>query len=327
VGDAGATPDGTAADLGSDTSIDQWPLGPDECANGRTIQAVPNSVEMIIALDRSTSMQQHAFGATTSRWTAARQAIEASTKAHSNIQFGLVQFPTAKECGGQTCCADRASFQPYHSNNIDSQLACESGDAGCPAVGSDSPSQDALRRCRESFSFDGPWQQRSSQFVVLITDQDPACAGDTSAGDLCGYAVNEASRLGKIHVQTFVVSLNSDGSSTDCLTKIADANANEANFTGSLPLFEVAQDEQVLGQKLEAIMTSVEANSCRFFLMPTPNNPDQVVVTVNGKRVAPNSGGQQGGVSFPDPSILVLSGSSCTDVTSGQDPTVWDCSP
>jgi len=42
-----------------------------------------------------------------------RQAIEASTKAHSNIQFGLVQFPTAKKVRRpDVVVADRASFQP-----------------------------------------------------------------------------------------------------------------------------------------------------------------------------------------------------------------------
>jgi hypothetical protein len=332
--DAGGDDGGAGGVGGVDAAIDLFSpsdrtqfYGSDDCPNPRSIRLVPNTVEMIIALDRSTSMQQHVFDSTT-RWLAARQAVEVSTGAHPNIQFGLVQFPSARDCGEQACCADRASLQPYHSTSIDSQLACESGDAGCPVVGSDSPSDMALRRCRESFATEASWQ-RSSQFVLLITDQDPVCAGDVSTDTTpCGVAIDEASKLGQtLGVQTFLVSLNSDGNSTGCLAKIAAANA--ANFTGNLEQFVVAPDQQQLGQQIDTIMTSVESNLCRFFLRYAPNNPDQVVVMVNDAPVPYDPSGQQGW-SLSDSDTLVLSGSFCTEIAGGQGddtPIVTDCSP
>ncbi len=124
-------------------------------------------------------------------------------------------------------------------------------------------------------------------------------------------------------MQTFVVALNSDAQSTDCLTKIASANA--VSFNDSSQFF-VATDQTVLGQQLDTIMTLAEANLCRFFLVRPPNNPDQMNVTVNGRGVAPDSSGQQGGWSLSDSSTLAFSGSSCSDVMAGHTPTVVDCS-
>ena len=340
VEDAGLSPDETggirSVDASADASVDQASSsdrqryrGSDDCPNPRYIPLLPNTVEMIIALDRSTSMQQHAFDSTTTRWQAAQQAILAAIQNHPSIQFGLELFPWSSDCNnGAGCCAGQVSVWPgpNHSTNIATQMACGSGDAGCPIAGDDSPSHLALRQCRESFAREGS-QTRFSQFILLVTDQDPTCAGDVSPeGSPCNVAVNEAEKLGvrNVGVQTFVVALNSDVQSTTCLAEIAAANAS--SFNDNLQFF-AAMDSTVLGQQLDTIMTSVEANLCRFSLVRPPNNPDQLNVTVNGKRVAPDASGQQGGWSLSDPSTLVLSGSSCADVMAGHTPIVMDCSP
>jgi hypothetical protein len=322
VEDAGSSPDETggirSVDASADASIDQFSssdrrrfTGSDDCPNPHYIPLVPNTVEMIIALDRSTSMQQHAFDSTTTRWEAAQQAILTAIQNHPSIQFGLELFPWSSDCSnGAACCAGQVSVSPApnQSTSIATQMACGSGDAGCPIAGDDSPSPLALRQCRDSFAREG-FQARLSQFVLLMTDQDPTCAGDVSPDSPCTVAINEASKLGArdVSVQTFVVALNSDAQSTDCLTKIASANA--VSFNDSSQFF-VATDQTVLGQQLDTIMTLAEANLCRFFLVRPPNNPDQMNVTVNGRGVAPDSSGQQGGWSLSDSSTLAFSGSS-----------------
>jgi hypothetical protein len=285
-----------------------------------------NAVEMIIALDRSTSMQKETFASTT-RWQAARQAILESTAAHPGIQFDIEQFPSLKDCGGQTCCADWPSVQPYHSTGIEEQLACGLGDAGCPNAGDDSPSHSALRQCREYFNAEG--SQGQLQFVLLVTDKDPTCAGDVfTDGSPCDRAVNEASRLGKnFGAQTSVVALNNDGNSPDCLKQIVATNAS--NFSGDLPQLVVATDQDQLNAGFETIMTSVEANLCRFSLSRPPSNPDQVSVTLDHVPVKPDPTGQQGWrFSDPDSSEIVLSGPDCKKLTSAQGalkPSVQDC--
>jgi hypothetical protein len=332
--DAGGGSVETGGAQGPEASVDQSGPSdktgfyhPDECANARTLSVQANAVEMIIAFDRSTSMQKETFASTT-RWLAARQAILASTAAHPGIQFGIEQFPSVGDCG-EACCADWPSVQPYHSTSIGDQLACGLGDAGCPIAGDDSPSHKALRQCRQHFFTEG--SQGQLQFVLLVTDKDPSCAGNLSPADSpCTQALDEASKLGKnLNVQTFVVALNNDGHSPDCLKQIVSTNA--LNFTGDLPQLVVATDQDQLNTGFEAIMTSVEANLCRFSLVGRPpSNPDQVSITFNHAPVTRDPTGLQGGWSFSDAnsSEIVFFGSACKALTSAPGnavPQVTDC--
>ncbi|MGB8298389.1 MAG: hypothetical protein WCG85_23440 [Polyangia bacterium] len=339
AGDAGGDAAETGGAQPSDASIDQSSPGdkpesshPVDCANSLPLRVVRNQVEMIIALSRSSSMQQHSFDSTT-RLQAAQQALSVAIGAHPSIQFGLEQFPGSTECGGATCCADSVSIPPApdQPSSIESQMACASGDASCAVAGTDSPSHQALRKCRDYYANEGSLG-RQSQFVLLVTDQDPTCAGDSSTADsLCASAVAVASQLGArtLGVQTFVVALNSDVSSTVCLANIAAANAS--GFSGASQFF-TATNQQDLHDGLEAIMALAEASLCQFLLGHPPDNPDQVVVTINHDRVPKNSSGQTDGWSFSDNSSseLVVSGSYCDQLKSGQGdsaPVVLSCWP
>jgi hypothetical protein len=320
---------GSAGDAGgggvqaSDASIDQsrpndktGSSRPDECAYFRNLNVQQNQVEMIIALDRSTSMQKTAFDSTT-RLQAAQQAVVASTGAHPGIQFGFEQFPSSKECNGATCCAGGLSIQPApnHAVSIQEQLTCGSSDLGCTVASSDSPSHLALQKCSQWYTSEG--QGSSSQFVLLITDQDPTCSGGASTdASLCSQAGDEVAKLTKLGVQTFLVSLNGDAQSTNCLASIPAGPSTSAGKSQ----FVVATDQAGLRAKLEAIMTTVEVNMCRFSLARPPDNPNQVVVTVDHDRVPSVASGQQAGWRFSDtdPSEVVLSGSYCSEFTSGQ---------
>lgn len=336
AGDAGGSSDETGVAQSSDASVDQlspsdkpWVYRPDEC---QSLKVLSNTVEMMVALDRSTSMQKTAFESTT-RLQAAQHAIAAATSAHPGIQFGLELFPSSTGCNGAECCAGPVSVQPgpNQSTSIATQMACGSGDAGCSTAGDDSPSHLALRQCREYFASEGSQGGRSSQFVLLVTDRDPTCAGDVFIeGSPCSVAVNEASKLGarNVGVRTFVVAVNGDAQSTDCLAKIAAANAS--SFAGSSQFFAVT-DQQALQDALETIMVSVEASLCRFSLPRSPDNSAQVMVTLNQARVPPlDPTGQPGGWVFSDNSSseIVISGSACSQLTSGQGdtkPTVLAC--
>ena len=335
--DAGPSSDTTSGAQASDTSFDQfssgdkpWSNRPDECANPHLLGVHSTSVEMIIALDRSTSMQNEAFGSTT-RWQAAKQAIVRSTGAHPSIQFDIEQFPTLRDyCGGQTCCAGLVWDQPFGPTGIDEQLACGSGDAGCLTT-DDSPSHEALAKCREHFDGLGS-RGNSSWFVLLLTDKDPSCGGDSPGGGwYCNQAVSEAFKLGKnFSVQTFIVALNSDGHSPDCLQNAAAANASY--FTGGAEQLLVATNEDQLSQNLETIMNLAEVNVCRFSLWRAPDNPAQVSVTINQRSVPPDMANAEGGWRFSvtDPSEIVLSGSFCKDLRSAKgnsNPQVTDCQP
>ena len=338
AGDAGGSSGDTGGVQGPDASIDQsgpsdrpWSYHPGGCVDPQPLKVLSNTVEMIVALDRSTSMQQQAFASTT-RLQAAQQAIVAATIAHPGIQFGLELFPSSTGCNGASCCAGSVSVQPApnQSTSIATQMACGSGDAGCSTAGDDSPSPSALHQCRTYFVNEGSQGGRSSQFVLLITDQDPTCAADfLGDGSPCDVGNNEANKLGarNVGVQMFVVALNSDAQSTDCLAKMAAANAS--SFGGNSQFVAVA-DQQALHDALEANMIAAEANLCRFSLVPQPDNSSQVVVMVKNTPVQFDPTGQQGGWRYSDNSSseIVLSGSACSQLTSGQGdskPTVLVC--
>ena len=320
-----------------DASVDQsgagdrqrsYPL--DGCAYPQYLRVLSNTVEMIVALDRSTSMQQHVFDSTT-RLQAAQDAIVAATGNHPGIWFGLELFPSSTDCNGASCCAGSVSVQPTfnQSTSIETQMACGSGDAGCPTAGDDSPSPSALQQCREYFVAEGSQGGRSSQFVLLMTDQDPTCAADSFAdGTPCTSGTNEAGKLGarNVGVQTFVVALNGDVQATTCLAGMAAANAS--SFGGNLQFFSVT-DQQGLQSALETIMIAAETNLCRFSLVHPAANPSQVVVVVNGTPVQPDPTGQQGWTySDATSSEVVLSGAACSQWLSGgtSSPEVLACS-
>jgi hypothetical protein len=283
---------------------------------------------MIIALDRSASMQKNGFDSIT-RFQAFQQAVNTSIRSHPRIQYGLEQFPSWRDCGQAICCAGPVVVPPApdHSTDIQNQMGwgCGPGEMDCQTAGTDSPSHSALGRCREYFAKEGR-QGHTSYFVLLATDRDPTC-GDQSSTDpgVCSLAVDEASKLGANQVQTFVVSLNGDASATGCLAEMATSNAEY--FVDGTPQFWAPTGQQELRDQLESIMTTVEANLCRFSLEPVPSNPDRIVVQINHEPVP-----RDRGWSFTDATFgeIVLFGSYCEQVTTAERdniPIVLDCLP
>ena len=282
---------------------------------------------MIIALDRSASMQRNTFDSTT-RFQAFQQVVDSSIRSHPRIQYGLEQFPSWGDCGTAACCAGPVAVRPApnHSTDIQNSMGsgCGPGDMGCQAAGADSPSHSALGKCREYFAKEGP-QGQYSYFVLLVTDRDPTCGDDASTdSSVCSLAVDEASKLGANLVQTFVLSLNGDGSATSCLSEMASSNATY--FTDGAQQFLVASDQPQLRDQLDTIMTTAEAKLCRFSLDPTPSNPDQMVVQINREHVPRDQGWSFTDTTFSE---IVLTGAYCTEVSTTQGdntPMVLDCS-
>jgi len=334
VEDAGANPGDVGGiggdDASPDVSFDQsgpedrfWTHGSDHCEYLNVIQP---QVEMIIALDRSSSMHKNGFDSAT-RFQTFWEVIGNQIHSHPRIQFGLEQFPSWKDCGAAACCAGPVSVPPApnHFTDIQNEIGpgCGLGDPVCQIAGTDSPSHKALDQCRVYFADEGQ-QGHSAYFVLLATDRDPTC-GDGSSTDtsICGLAIDEASKLGANQVQTFIVSLNSDASAAPCLAAVAASNADY--FTNGAPQFEAAADQQALRDYLDTVMTAVEANLCRFTLDPAPSNPDQMVVQIKQEKVLRDQGWSFSGSDFSE---IVLSGAYCKTVTTADHdnvPIVLDC--
>lgn len=308
---------GVSADASADVSraVDKpwFPRGGDQCSNPSALDVKSKSVEMIIAVDRSLSMQNSQFDSTT-RLQAAATAIAGAMANHPRIQFDLELFPGPQDCGG-ACCGGAVTPQAVSRDaiSVENQIECGSGDSGCPTVGSDSPSHAALQKCNEYFRTNSRGFL-SQQFVLLVTDQDPTCEGEPAInGSPCNQAIN------KIGVQTFVVTFN-DARSTVCLASIAA-------LSGSSQLM-VAMGQQDLHDKLETIMTTVEESTlCRFFLARAPRNPDKMAVTINNDHVPRGADGWN----FVDSSNnqwIEISGMYCSELIQASDSSqifVQDC--
>jgi len=296
-----------------------------------------NSVEMMLALDHSQSMQQTPFG-TTTRWQAAKGAILDTMSAHPGIWFGLDLFPASTSNCGVLPGPNPLFVEPGPNTraSIESNMGCSSSDAGCPSVGNDSPSHVALPDCLTHLANEGT-RGALSQFVLLVTDHAPTCAGDDPSHDqdLCNYTAGIVAKFE--NVQVFIVSLSDDKATTGCLSSIAAARPSYY-YDPEMPqglAFAVESDSSQLGHQLDSIMGYVEENLCRFSLIPPSDNPgpslsnSRTDVQINGTIVPQVTGGSQSGWSS-DGRNLVLSGTYCDNIKSVQTsptPTVTICSP
>jgi hypothetical protein len=292
--------------------------GSEQCGANAHYQQVgvgPNSVEMIVALDRSSSMETNTLG-TTTRLQAAQDAIKKMAGDHPGIRFGLDVFPVSSN----SCGLSQLVFKPEFNRLAGTDnLACGSSDAGCLPPGlSDSPSHKALGDSIEyfrSWGASGSW----SQVVLLITDRDPICASyPSSTLDICNQMVDLASKFGNAGL--FIVALAGDKASTSCLSRVASAN-NPFYFGNPPDRFSIAPTQDELGKKLGEIAFFVEQSLCRFPLVTqqshVADNPDQVVVSINNQPVqhVPAAGGEGWSI---DHNALILSGSYCDTIKSEQ---------
>jgi hypothetical protein len=247
---------------------------------------------ILVAIDRSLSMSMPKSFDSTSKMQAAWYAFYEVANAHPKIAFSSSCFP-GTTCGG-TCCPD--GWTNWESGHfVKSENACGLSDGGF-GTSSDSPSAQLLEQ-----SVAGAAKFAT---LVLITDQNPSCAGNTNdAGSLCDMAVAHAITLGKQQVRTLVVVPIADGKPIpDCLSSIAQKNA--ASFSDAQQIWS-AQNRQSLRSRLENIASDVEKNICRF---KPDQKPDQV--TIAGVTIPRDETGQTGW-DFVDGQI-VLSSEACT---------------
>jgi hypothetical protein len=326
-GSGGARDTGVSFDA-PPVSVEKTGSFSEQCrSNTHGAYVSPYDVQMVIALDRSSSMQQKLFDGTMSRLQAAQAALKQALSEHTGIDYFLEPFPCAGPycyCGrGSTCC----TVEPSLLTSIENQMGCGFADGGwgCSPSGNDSPSHQALRLSRE-YLLNPRWSPpHAFRFILLITDKDPTCSGDASI-DACGQAKDEAARNLISSVQTFVLSLNSDSSGTPCLQDIANASAT----AGAPSQFSTATYQQELKQQIGEILTKVEKNRCWFYVDGPPNGQSSTVnqpvqVMVDGNYLPSERGYNYN----PINKTLVLDEAPCEAWLKSGDPapTVTLCQP
>jgi len=239
----------------------------------QNVRLDPQSPQVIIALDRSFSMFQHRAGKTW--WVWVKQALVSYMESNEGaVEFGYEEFPGRYTCDPSACCASRVLVQPFLNSRwqIEHQWKCDG--PSCYETTLESPSGDALGRIR-SF-YDVQRDPATDRFVLLITDGEPSCSGNT---DECNDAGRQAARMfTQGGVKTIVLPIGEEARTSTCLDSVAVmGQTRQAGDTA----FPSVTDPAQLGAQLEKAMAPVEERACRFLIRDNVKDRDKLVVTVN----------------------------------------------
>lgn len=292
-----------------DASFDQAPApSPDTptqnsdtraCPGGwQDLSAHPNFLQIIVAIDRSANMMKDFDSATISKTQAAWDALSSAIEQHSRISFVPIWFPWPTNCGTFACCA--SPLPTGRGSAPDASLGCLPYEAGCLSSSNDSPSHAALQKANAATRYG------LTTTVVLITDQNPSCAGDSPESNACDLTSGWLSTLSKQPTRTFVLVPNTDGRLPDCFNRIAKQNPRDFPASQIIP----AKTSQELTWQLEKIAKENERGLCRFYFWDVNlNDIEQIRI---GGTLVPRDGWQI------DQGAIVLSDDQCKKASSGE---------
>ena len=298
------------ADGGSGDDAGGVPSG--LCLEGQTplfIQLSPESSVIVVALDRSTSMNDpFGYPGYPSKLDAAKQSLLAVVQRYqATVRFSYVGFPGMVQSGcfpDSECCSRIDPSVPASGTGGSSLfeqaiLACDTAPATC-AVGSQRPTAAALAGCvglYESIDL----RAFRNRYVLLVTDGDPGCPGSSS--DACKDAQVQVSTLGNpnLNVSTSVVGLGTPSSGSGCLAKLA--------LTGNGNYYPTRASD--LDGTLETITHAMAADACHVNLQTTPSNFANVIVSQNGTQVPRSNVDGDGWQSDGSSSRITLYGKAC----------------
>lgn len=265
----------------------------DEVVGIRFEQREPQP-DMMLVVDRSTSMSEPLFEGDTSRkWDIIRTGVASVVATQADrINFGLMLFPWRWGCNKGDVRVDIAK------DNAGSVLQeLNSSGPGSPA---DTPTEQSLRKVRDYYS-NRPTNP-DGRIVLLATDGLPNC------GKTIGDTVNALTSLKQLDIKTYVlgfgVSANVD---VGKLQQMAVAGGTNQVYT--------AGTTSELNNSLEAILAQVTAPACGFDLQQVPKDDADLNVSVNGvelERDGPNGWSYE-----PATRTVRLQGTACRDVRAG----------
>jgi len=313
-----------------------WPPG--GCPNSQLIllSTQTRSPDVIIALDRSSSMSNNRFGGDSgSRLVGTQQVLQKLLPMYQNaIRFGYEEFPSSSSTTGcfdpGGCCAGDVYPQPKPQGADGIKMAmgtCSKSPAPSNCVNSnESPSGNAISAVRDFYStYD---DHVSDRYVLLITDGEPTCYYDNSGNPnpalACSKTTTEISELASMGMETIVVGVGDDVTpGNTCLESMA--------VQGSLghprpPLY--AHDSAALQTGLTEVLDELAGSACRITLRPSLVDPSTIQVWIGGIPVQQST---TNGWSFdPQSSVRITINGMWCDTLQGKYPVdleVYACAP
>jgi hypothetical protein len=257
--------------------------------------------ELLLLLDRSSSMQVNVEGSANSRWMEATAALtDVLGQTNGTISWGMKSFPLPEGCDVQPGVEVPIGASTTPVTNAIRATMPNQGSAGTPTAETVTVAT-AYMRTRTS---------ASAKYLVLATDGEPTCPGDNPEAATIA-ALSAAKSAG---FATFVIGIATAGTDADrILSEMATAGG--VPRAAVPPYYPVANRRNLvdaLGQIAKVVA------SCSFPLDKDPPSPNDVAVNVDGMRVMRDPAQASGWNYGPGNRVITLYGAACDRVKSGQ---------
>ncbi|MET0344558.1 MAG: vWA domain-containing protein [Polyangiales bacterium] len=276
---------------GGSTSSGGGGTSSDNTCDALTVQARPNSPEILIVLDRSGSMV--GLGGTAgigrNRWQGSMSAVQKVTEQLTEtVAFGLMTFP-ARSGGiggfpiggiggaGNTCQAGKVDV-PVGLNSA--AMIATTLRGATPDFGA-TPTAATLEAARGALNGNASCVDcvEAPKYVLLVTDGQPTCGATGSAETTPEDIAATTSAIDKLRedgVKTYVVGFDTVNDATVAATmnQFAQHGGTERHFP--------VENEATLVNELVRIASALVP--CEYELASDVDDPDFVRVTIDGEQ-------------------------------------------
>jgi hypothetical protein len=279
ISDAAA---GTGGGPGSDAGyINDAPV-----CNLQNIKLEKVPPELLLVLDRSSSMNRIPVGAPVGSmatlWTDALGAVDEVVKStQTAVQWGLKMFPVPTGC----MVADGTEI-PIAANNYDMVIGKAKMTGTNTTSGGNTGGTPTDTAMAKATAYLMSLPSKNPKYIVLATDGQPTCAAGVSADlNLAGPAtINAIKAAGAAGFKTYVIGIAIEGSLVT-LNEMADA--------GGVPRMDPANRFYPVANRadLTAALNVItgQVSNCIFPLDKAPPDKDAVAVKVDNERVPPSA--------------------------------------
>lgn len=265
------------------------------------------SPEILIVLDRSSSMNRPATGATGTLWTNTTAALdEVVRNTQDKVLWGLKMFPNPGGCIVPTT-VEVAVAPTNHLPVVGSMMRMGynmTGDGG-------TPTSDAVRR---GLAYLKTLTSKNAKYIVLATDGEPNCANGAMSAQARPEAIAAIREAVTAGFKAFVI-----GIAVGAAGSTGSMTLNEMAVAGGAPrpdpmfkYYPVANRAELVAS-LEKITVAV--SSCEFQLEKKPPAPMDVAVDVAGMRIKED--GMSGWTYGANMMSIELHGEICEKVKAG----------
>ena len=347
----GGTDSGTAAAAGSNGIAECGELAGLGKCGGTHVEAEFRTVNMLLVIDKSGSMDDQPQGFSQKKWPAMRSAIATALgKVETQMNFGLVLYPYSETQIPLDGCEDIGNCCSLATNGAGVVVGVQPGVVSVDQInaaltqtgpGGGTPTAAALAAALEYFTNGQGAGLSGNNYVLLATDGGPNCNDDLlctaercttnldkqcDSGNCCDDELGHMRCLDDDSVTTELQALRDAGISTFVVgipgTEAYSEYLDSFARTGGVPAVGADHDyyEVSAGSGVEGLTSVFESittqlvRDCSIALPETPSKLDLVNVAIDCNVVPQNTDTGTSGWDFdqtPEPTSVIVHGQLC----------------